>query len=260
MRRLIEVCNELEDLELPIDASCDGLVYREDGEIIGYVGLDGGRVVESTGMVHPEHRRRGIGKALLNALIELCREQGSQTCYVVIDEASPSGKSFVSSIGARYHISEYRMLLDCDQFLGAREWEDRLDLVPATIDDLELFSSVMATAFGDPVEPARGWLEVDMRRPNRRFWIARKDGEPIGTVRSIGTDADVYITALGVLSSYRGRGYGRQILSRITEMLMTEPWDQILIEVETENSNALGLYRSVGFEATRTYSFNEIDL
>ena len=67
-----------------------------------------------------------------------------------------------------------------------------------------------------------------------------------------------YVTSLGVLLEYRGRGFGRQILARTGAMLIAEGWDQVLIEVETDNQNALGLYRAVGFRETRTYGFYEI--
>lgn len=251
--------DEAEDLELPIEPQGRGLAYREDGQILGFVGFEPGTEVEATGVVHPQNRRRGIGTVLLRALLDSCRENSVETCYLVIDEASPSGRGFVAHIGARYHISEYRMLLERDKFQpGASEGE--LELRPAGIEDLELFSTVLSQSFGTPLEENRAWLSADMRAPNRRFWMAWKDGAPIGTVRVVGFESNVYTTALAVLPEYRGRGHGRRILSEITQMLMDEHWEQILIEVETENRNALGLYRSIGYRETRTYGFYEVQL
>jgi ribosomal protein S18 acetylase RimI-like enzyme len=41
---------------------------------------------------------------------------------------------------------------------------------------------------------------------------------------------------------------------------MGEDWERILIEVETENRNALGLYLSLGYRVVQTYGFYEVRL
>jgi ribosomal protein S18 acetylase RimI-like enzyme len=255
----VSAANEAEGLELPIDPDGSGLLYREGGEVLGYVGFELGKEVEATGVVLPSHRRRGYGTKLLEGLIETCRANNVETCYIVTDEASPSGKAFVTYTRAGYRTSEYRMVLDRSRFQPV-ESEGSLELQSVGVETVELFASLLSTGFGTPLDDNRAWLGHDMRAPGRRFWIAYRGSVPVGTVRVIGVHADVYTTALTVLPEYRGQGYGRQILSHITHMLTEEHWEQILIEVETENRNALGLYRSLGYRETRTYGFYQLPL
>jgi ribosomal-protein-alanine N-acetyltransferase len=51
-----------------------------------------------------------------------------------------------------------------------------------------------------------------------------------------------------VLREYRGRGLGRWLLIWGIERLRSIGIDTIELSVDAENENAVGLYRSVGFE------------
>lgn len=256
--RLLREIDRTEGLELPVDPEGDAFVWREDGEIVGLAGWDGVSEVETSGAVHPRVRRRGIGGALLRAVAEEARRNGAETVWVVADESSADGTAFAEGVGTR-ETAEYRMVLEGDTAPSAQAWTDPLDLRAAGIADLNTFVAVTAAAFPEhPAEAARAWLSQDMTMPNRRFWIARMNGEAVGAVRAIGFNPRVYITTLGVRPEYRGRGYGRQILARTIQTLRQEPWGEILIEVETQNANALGLYRSCGFRESRTYGFYRV--
>jgi ribosomal protein S18 acetylase RimI-like enzyme len=64
-----------------------------------------------------------------------------------------------------------------------------------------------------------------------------------------------------VLSEYRGKGYGRQILAQtIQSMRSMEPDVQIALEVAVENERALGLYKSCGFHVVTAYDYHELYL
>jgi ribosomal protein S18 acetylase RimI-like enzyme len=60
------------------------------------------------------------------------------------------------------------------------------------------------------------------------------------------------------VSEQRGRGFGRQMLLHTIDRLVVEKWPRILIEVATDNPNALGLYKSCGFQVTTTYGFYQL--
>ncbi|GAB6058216.1 ribosomal protein S18-alanine N-acetyltransferase [Desulfonatronum parangueonense] len=63
---------------------------RDEGILAGYISL----VVLPPEMeilniaVHPDHRRRGLGKALVGAALEHARAGSVQTCFLEVDEAN----------------------------------------------------------------------------------------------------------------------------------------------------------------------------
>ncbi|MBT2291395.1 GNAT family N-acetyltransferase [Paenibacillus albidus] len=53
-----------------------------------------------------------------------------------------------------------------------------------------------------------------------------------------------------MIPSCQGRGYGREILVRLVNFLLTRGYSRIRLSVVTKNRRALTLYQSVGFEVT----------
>ena len=62
-----------------------------------------------------------------------------------------------------------------------------------------------------------------------------------------------WVSQLGVAHSARGVGLGRAVLIEASHRLHRTGTRIIALGVEAENANALGLYRSVGFEVTREW-------
>jgi ribosomal protein S18 acetylase RimI-like enzyme len=95
------------------------------------------------------------------------------------------------------------------------------------------------------------WLNQD----NQLLYIGWLDGEPVGMLRLHLDPASVFINSFRVHPRSRGRGYGRQILMGVIDRLLAEGWKQIMIEVATDNSVALSLYESCGFQKVAEYLY-----
>jgi ribosomal protein S18 acetylase RimI-like enzyme len=268
-RQLQDLCNRHDGLDLQLtlteagtpgaDAAVQFLLYQAE-ELLGFFAFELGREPEGHGMVHPDHRRHGLGRRLLDEARAVCREKGAETLIITCDDGSESGKAFLKAVGARYRLSEYSMELDRALVRPGRRWEENLWLCPATVGDAPLFAEISAAAFGDPVEKVRNWIEQQMRERTCRFYLAWLGERAIGSIRLIWFGRRIYATSIGIRPELQGRGYGRQMLSRLVDVLMAENWDEILIEVETENRNALTLYRRCGFRETRAYGFYSVDV
>ena len=87
--------------------------------------------------------------------------------------------------------------------------------------------------------------------------IARGDageGPIVGCALGRTFTGDVgWVSQLGVAHPARGRGLGRALLVESCRRLATGELRIIGLGVEAENANALGLYRSVGFEIVREW-------
>jgi ribosomal protein S18 acetylase RimI-like enzyme len=60
-----------------------------------------------------------------------------------------------------------------------------------------------------------------------------------------------WIWTLGVDTRYRGRGFGRRLMTKAIDELRSQGAEEIRLAVEPSNSVAIGLYKSLGF--TRLY-------
>lgn len=271
-------CDALEGLDLKIEigaspADADdantAALYYVDGRLVGYAAFDlhAGPTVEVCGMVDPDYRRRGIGRALLDALATEAPRREIKRMLLICEDASASGRAFVATVGALYRFSEHRLILDPAAFRAQPAPPHRLALRRAGREDVETLSAVLAASFDDPIEIARALITAGIDDPNQQHYLAYLDATiyatPIGVVKPIIMDRAAFIYAFGVVPAYRGRGYGREILSTVVAQLLDNGYAPIGIEVETENQNALGLYLSCGFRASVTsviYGYYDVSL
>src|SRR5207247_8471873 len=98
-------------------------------------------------------------------------------------------------------------------------------------------------------------VEAGMSAGHHRYYIGELDGQPIATIRVSGDQGRVDVTSFAVLPELQGRGLGRQVLTRTVRRLAAEGRAPILIEVQTDNRGALGLYQSCGFEERQTFFY-----
>lgn len=230
--------------------------FWQDDELVGFVVLFGNDPIEIIGMVRPEYRRKGIGRALLQTAIAEGERRGETQALLICEGSSSSGQAFVEAVGGTYRFAEYRMVLDRDRFARSQRGEETVILQQATIDDLEQLVALRIAAIeGQSEQGIRQYTQTYLQRADQRFFIGLLDGKPIGTLRvdEDGTTAGIY--AFVVLPELRGRGYGRQILLQTLDRLVAEDWETIMLEVETQNRNALRLYERCGFQETTTYHY-----
>lgn len=275
MRKLLEICNNYENLHIRFsqrdvrthpDNALPDFLYYEQGQLVGCLVLDsfGSKEKEVPGMVHPNYRRKGIFSALLAAAKKECAAHGVQHLVFVVEHDSPSGQAFVASVGAQYDFSEYEMVLAT--FHDRMAFDERLNYRKANDSDLDLLVSIMMDSFGDPEESVRPRVAWLLRDPHCRLYVATFGEaslgckEPVGCLRLEESNDAISIYGFGVRPDYRGRGYGRQMLEETIRAVRPHSQKQITLEVDTNNNNAFGLYRSVGFTVRTTYDYYNLDI
>ena len=76
-------------------------VAEEDGRVVGYVGSQ--TVLGETDMMniatHPDYRKQGIARALINTLISALAEQGSHSLMLEVRASNEPAKSLYGSMG-----------------------------------------------------------------------------------------------------------------------------------------------------------------
>jgi len=268
IERLIDMCNTHDSLHMRIEKSmlCErpgnmvnDYLYYEDGQLVGYLSADswGKKDKEITGMVHPDYRRRGIGRALFEAAREEYKRNGVQMLIFVCEHASQSGRAFLETTGAEHAYSEHYMVLG--NFKERGQVKEGLEMRLATESDIPAITTILATDTGN-VEEVKAWVTDAMKDPHQRTYFATLHGKPLGCVRLDFMEKVTGIYGFEVRLGYRGLGYGRQMLEQLISIARAESDRPVILEVLTDNTNAIGLYHSVGFEIRTTYDYYELPL
>jgi ribosomal protein S18 acetylase RimI-like enzyme len=227
--------------------------------LIGCLSLSGvgGVEAEGYGMVHPRFRRRGVFGALLAQAKAICVEQHTLALILICDSRSESGHRFLKSINASLLFAEHGMRLASWQ---PREVGDvSVVLQRAVLADAEQIAAILAEDAGMAMQSFLPMIRRSIADGSRHYYVAKVDSTTIGTVNIDVIDGLPYIYGFVVVPEQRGKGYGRQMLTRLLDLIAAEHSGPILLEVETENLVALSLYSSLGFEITQTFEYFRVD-
>ncbi len=271
IEELTEICNRAEHLFMRLSFMMlrgrtgneinDFLCY-EHGMLVGYLALDewGSDEKEVIAMVHPDFRRKRIFSALLAAAREECQQRAIPNILLVCEQASVGGQACAKAIGARRDFSEHEMVLESFQERAA--FDERLSLHEAGRADIDAVAAVLSASFNDPeLLVTANLLKRFAQEKLPRIYLATfGEGEvsckePVGTLRLDEFDGVIGIYGFGVVPDYRGRGYGRQILEETIRIIRKTCQEPIMLDVETDNAPAIGLYKSCGFRIKTTYDY-----
>ena len=221
----------------------EDLLWWEDDRLVGFLGFYGFESApELAGMVAPDARRRGIGSALLDAALSLCRERGDPPPLLIVPRPSEAGKRLALRRGGAIDHSEHALVLSGKPTSGPHE--QRVSLRPATPADLPLITRLLEVGFG---RRAPRDLADRLNSPRERTAMVELDGLAVGTLRLRRDVTGAAIHGFVIDAPLRGRGIGRAALRHACERLRAEGAQRIGLEVDIGNDRALGLYTSVGF-------------
>lgn len=268
IEQLITTCNNYEGLHMRIDVGAlrqrpaneaNDFLYYEDGMLVGFLYVEGwgSRDRELVGMVHPDQRRSGIFSTMLAAAKEECRQRDVQKLILVCEHFSKSGRAFIDAIKAQLEYSEHEMVLGT--FLERRKFHKGLTIREANKHDLDAIVSILATDSGN-IESISQWVAKLFDEPTSCFYLATLDEKPLGCLRLDFMSDQVGIYAFEVRLGYRGLGFGRHILEEAIRTIRSESQKRIMLDVETDNMNAIGLYLSCGFEIKTTYDYYNLNI
>jgi mycothiol synthase len=218
-----------------------------DGALAGYAQLapDGSAEL----VVHPEHRGRGHGHALLDRLLV-----ARPDVRVWAHGRLPGAVALARSAGLAQVRSLWQM---------ARPLADPIPAAPpprgVTIrtftpgeDDLS-WVEVNAAAFAD--HPEQGRMTVaDLRQRMAEPWfdpagffLAERAGEIVGFhwTKVVGQTGEVYVVGVG--PSAQGKGLGRTLTLTGLQHLREQGLEEVVLYTEEANQAAVRLYTSLGF-------------
>jgi len=215
--------------------------------LIGYIGICnfGNMPIEVNGMVMPKYRRKGIFGKLFKYVCVEWHQLENQGLLLLTDQKATAGQAFVKTQSCEYSHTEYEMILDLtkrqDIFKGSvtlRAATSRDVQEIAYQNSLYNFCDYDEALTLDPEEEAKRGMFIYMAMHHHKI---------VGKVHTQIDKLSGGIFGLGVVPSYRKKGFGRIILQRAIDMILEKNVKHIYLQVEASNQNALDLYTSSGF-------------
>lgn len=262
----------------PVGGGVEHLVARAGSAVVGYAAL-GGTATERQAelVVHPDHRRRGVGTALVHALF-------ATTSPVSLNIWAHGDTPAAAALATRNGFDRERVLLQLRRPLSPVRPGDSDDLprpiIPADVTirafevgvDEEAWLAVNAEAFADHPEQGR-WTLDDLRAREGESWfdpagffLAERNGallgfhwtkvhpqdpvpehpaatdQPAGRPGPIG---EVYV--VGVASAAAGTGLGAALTIVGLRHLRDIGLASVMLYVDEDNARAVHLYTRLGF-------------
>jgi len=214
-------------------------------------GQGGGSDAVTTGLVHPHHRRRGIGE---HAFDWAAGQAGNRALRAETEMLNEGAHVLYLSKGLSQVFAEDVMQLDGRAGLSAAHGPEELVLSHWGQADPARFFAVYQASFRDrpgfPGWTQERWIEwISGDEDFRADWtlLASIDGDDVGFV--VG-DATSWIAQMGVIPPARGKDVGATLLGEAVRLMRSGGESTITLNVNVDNPRAIALYRRFGFTRT----------
>lgn len=228
--------------------------FAADGVLVAYAQIDPTGSGELA--VAPSHRRRGLGRALLDILLT---EEPGLSVWAHGD--LPGARELAAAGGLRVTRELWQMSLDlAGAAAPAGPAPDGVQVRTFVVgQDEDAWVRLNARAFADHPEQGRLTVEdVHQREDEPWFdasllWLAHEAGRPQDLLASIWVkvvpgqdDGEIY--ALGVHPSAQGRGLGGYLTAVALAELAHRGLARSTLYVEADNEPAIRTYRRAGYD------------
>jgi mycothiol synthase len=235
--------------------------FTAGGALLGFISPEVKIVV-----VNPGERRRGIGRALVEAGVEIERERGRPNLLLGVVPSDAVGHDFLESTGFAFHSTLWDLGLPDDASVAAPAWPPGYVARPFERADARAWIDLFNLAFADHATPlqmnpdvAEGApVDPDFEDADTHLVVDARTAELVGfcatnprrTGGSVAPEAEIW--TIGVRPDRQGQGLGRQLLRWGVERLRSIGARHIELSVNARNERALGLYEREGFVRSRT--------
>jgi mycothiol synthase len=263
------------------DLSTDAWVAVDAADMVvayGQVTRDDPGVAGSWAVVHPAHRGRGLGSALLDRLtararVLLAPDDEESTFRNAINAGDLAAAELLRSRGLRCVRHFWHMRIDLpaagspvgEPAGPVRTPPDVAVTALRSRDDLAAVHAVLDTAFADhwghEAEPLDEWLEyyTNGSRYDPELWrLAWRDGELVGALTASVLEGNGWVSLLGVAREARRTGVGALLLRSALEGFTAREVPAVYLAVDAENpTGATMLYERVGMRAVKSWDIWE---
>ena len=226
-------------------------LYYEKGELVGLLTVYADdQDVEVAILVHPNHRRQGIARALYRSF------QKETASYPIESVTFQTERVFLERHPD--FVNNWGLVEDeeTETWLG----KDRRPYPLATVSNLDVLladrsyqdqiSQLKFQAFSEEHESkdvVDRYVAKALKDPESRLYIVLKNGQVIGTCTVDLSSNTNYLYGLAIAELERGQGYGSYLAKSLVNKLIEQNDKEFQIAVEDSNVGAKRLYEKIGF-------------
>ena len=226
-------------------------LYYEKGELVGLLTVYADdQDVEVAILVHPNHRRQGIARALYGSF------EKETASYPIESVTFQTERVFLEKhpeFASNWGLVEDE---ETETWLG----KDRRPYPLATVSNLDVLladrsyqdqiSQLKFQAFSEEHESREvvdRYVAKALKDPESRLYILLKNGQVIGTCTVDLSSNTNYLYGLAIAELERGQGYGSYLAKSLVNQLIEQNDKEFQIAVEDSNVGAKRLYEKIGF-------------
>ena len=226
-------------------------LYYEKGELVGLLTVYADdQDVEVAILVHPNHRRQGIARALYRSF------EKETASYPIESVTFQTERVFLEKhpeFASNWGLVEDE---ETETWLG----KDRRSYPLATVSNLDVLladrsyqdqiSQLKFQAFSEEHESKEvvdRYVAKALKDPESRLYILLKNGQVIGTCTVDLSSNTNYLYGLAIAERERGQGYGSYLAKSLVNQLIEQNDKEFQIAVEDSNVGAKRLYEKIGF-------------
>ena len=226
-------------------------LYYEEGELVGLLTVYADdQDVEVAILVHPNHRRQGIARALYRSF------EKETASYPIESVTFQTERVFLERHPD--FVNNWGLVEDeeTETWLG----KDRRPYPLATVSNLDVLLAdrsyqdqirqLKFQAFSEEHESREvvdRYVAEALKDPESRLYILLKDDQVIGTCTvDLSSDTN-YFYGLAISEPERGKGYGSYLAKSLVNKLIEQNDKEFQIAVEDSNVGAKRLYEKIGF-------------
>ena len=226
-------------------------LYYEKGELVGLLTVYADdQDVEVAILVHPNHRRQGIARALYRSF------QKETASYPIESVTFQTERVFLERHPD--FVNNWGLVEDeeTETWLG----KDRRPYPLATVSNLDVLladrsyqdqiSQLKFQAFSEEHESKEvvdRYVAKALKDPESRLYILLKNDQVIGTCTVDLSSNTNYLYGLAIAELERGQGYGSYLARFLVNKLIEQNDKEFQIAVEDSNVGAKRLYEKIGF-------------
>ena len=226
-------------------------LYYEKGELVGLLTIYADdQDVEVAILVHPNHRRQGIARALYGSFEKETASYPIESVTFQTERIFLENHPDFASNWGLVEDDETETWLYKDRRPYPLVNDSNLEVLLADRSYQDQISQLKFQAFSEEHESREvvdRYVAKALKDPESRLYILLKNGQVIGTCTVDLSSNTNYFYGLAIAELERGKGYGSYLAKSLVNQLMEQNDKAFQIAVEDSNVGAKRLYEKIGF-------------